>query len=244
MWGQLKKSNVCVCVSVTEVVGGWALNRSLGTHWETGPLVKSHQTGREKKPCWGFYLLKQTEGNHASLLHIHPIYLWARCSRNVSFPSRDSGEEGAPLTMTTFKMSHTCVHRKDNTAAICITDCHPDADISLRSLSVSGMWGILAWPFDCKKKKKRRAPFLKEQRGLLGVGSDGQGPFSLMLSIPPTSPPRLTMSEDSVKSRGAAPMALLLWDLPSIWLIRRPLCAAEMKKRHRINCNGGKKRKC
>lgn len=113
-----------------------------------------------------------------------------------------------PSTMSTFKMSHTRVHCKDNTATICITERPPRSRHFTPLFSVSGMPGILACPFDCKK---RRAPFLKEQRGILGVGSDGQAPFPLMLFFRHLC---LAMSEDTVKSSGAAPMAPLVWDPP------------------------------
>lgn len=181
------------------------------------PLVKSHQTGREKKPCWGFYLLKQTEGSHATCCTSTQVspHLWAGCSTTAArmwaflaetVERRGTGC-GVSSTMTTFKMSHTRVHCKDNTAAICITERPPRRRHFTPLFSLSGMSGILAWPFDCKK---RRAPFLKEQRGILGVGSDGQGPFSLMFF----SLLCLAMSEDSVKSWGAAPMVPLVWDPP------------------------------
>lgn len=126
-------------------------------------------------------------------------------------------------TMATFKMSHTRVHCKDNTATICITERPPRSRHFTPLFSVWGMSGILACPFDCKK---RRAPFLKKQRGILGVGSDGQAPFPLMLFLPSVfSHERRHCEKFGCCSNGATCVGSL-----TIWLIIRPFCTAETKK--------------
>lgn len=145
-------------------------------HWETDPLVNSHQTGREKKSCWGFYSLKQTEGSRATCFTSTQIslHLWGLCStatagmwiflvelvkrRGASF--WDSSTMNDHLQNVTYtralKRQYGCnLYNRASTRCRHLT----------LFLSESGMWGILAWPFDCKKEGFHS----KEQRQMLGV---------------------------------------------------------------------------
>lgn len=77
-----------------------------------------------------------------------------------------------------------------------------------------------------KKKKKKRASFLKEQRGIFAAGSDGQGDFPLMLFVPSVFNHEGRQCEKlGCCSNGATSVGS-----PSIWLIIRTLCAAQTKK--------------
>lgn len=127
-----------------------------------------------------------------------------------------------PSTMTTFKMSHTRVRCKDNNAAICIRVSTPTQTFNPTLFSVRNARN-LAWPFDCKK---RRAPFLKKQRGILGVGSDGQESFL----FDAFSPSVFSHERRQCEKLGCCSDGTTCVGSPSIWLIIRTLCATEMKK--------------
>lgn len=146
------------------------------------------------------------------------LHLWAQCCRNVSFPGRDSGEKGPgcwdPSTMTTFKMSHTRVRYKDNDAAICITECALRRRHLTPLFSVSGMPGILAWPFDCKKK---HGSLSEETEGHFGSWEWWSGILSLWC----------------LWAKTMRKVGVLLWWSLSIWLIIRTLCATEMQKKRK-----------
>lgn len=149
-------------------------------HRETSLLVKSHQTGREKNPCWGFCSLKQTEGSlvtccTSTLLTLHP------CTEQLQQEHHLSGQ--------TTKGKCWLLKRINNKWAL--SKCHMNASttkiIRLQFVQQGVHAALFFQSQECEESwsnhvtVKRRASFLKEQKKMLAVGSDGQGLLSLVL---------------------------------------------------------------
>lgn len=143
-----------------------------------------------------------------------------------------------PSTMTTFKMSHTRVHCKDNTAAIYITERPPRRRHFTPLFSVWGMSGILAWPFDCKKKE---GSLSKGTEGNLGSREWWSGSVLFDAFFLPSvfSHERRHCEKFGCCSNGATCVGS-----PLYMADHKSSLYSEMERRHRINCNGRKKRKC